>query len=140
MNKKLYGVMLGAVVLVGGSYAALKIKTPPPQNPSSSVEVATVSDMPDPETFKTFTYDATRGKTLKVHSKGCPDKYFAVLIFSSADDYRANPAAAKVNQAFPCQKQNTKIRLIMENYNLTSGDYYYFVADQGDAGSWYNPR
>lgn len=93
-----------------------------------------------PVNFKSFSYDAMVGKLITV-SGTCHDKYYAMLVFESRDDYRKNPGAAKSNRAFECKASGTfSVETNMKEFNLPSGNYYLFVADQGSTGSWYNPR
>lgn len=99
-------------------------------------------NFPAPEKFNDFIFDSKSLilKSLKI-SGICSDAYYAVLIFSINDDYRGNPTAAKFNRAFSCpndKKINQEIDL--SSLHLLSGKYYYFVADQGASGSWYDPR
>lgn len=129
------GLVLAVVVL--GGYAVI---TYAQRSGISSKEIAAVDNGIDPVSFKEFNYDATQGRKLKVHSIHCPDMYFAILVFASGDDYRTNPGLAKVNRAYLCNKNNSQVTLDLSLYNLASGRYYYFVADQGAVGSWYNPR
>lgn len=93
-----------------------------------------------PTNFKSFTYDAKVGKTISV-SGTCHDAYYALLIFEGKDDYRINPGAARSNRAFECGASRVfTIKMDLRDINLPSGSYYLFVADQGNKGSWYNPR
>lgn len=93
-----------------------------------------------PANFKSFSYDATVGKRITV-SGTCHDKYYAMLVFESKDDYRKDPGAAKSNRAFECKTSGLfSIETNMKEFNLPSGNYYLFIADQGSTGSWYNPR
>lgn len=96
-------------------------------------------DIPPPVNFKSFEYDATAGKVISV-SGTCSDKFYALVIFKSTVDYRARPDGAVSNRAFDCPSSRTfTLETDLRNYNLQSGGYYFFVADQG-SGSWYNPR
>lgn len=90
--------------------------------------------------FKSFTYDAKLGKVISL-SGNCSDKYYAVLVFDSAVDYRKNPGAAQSNRAFECPVTKLfNVEMNLRDINLQSGSYYVFIADQGSTGSWYNPR
>jgi hypothetical protein len=119
--------------------------TPPPQTPAQiEAAKAAVTSAPEtlkaPEVFKSFDYDATRGKAISITGI-CHDKYYTLLIFANAVDYRKDPAAARVNSAFDCPASgNFTISLDVNKFNLQTGSYYLFVADQGTTGSWYNPR
>lgn len=96
--------------------------------------------LPQATQFKSFAYDQTIGKTIAV-SGSCTDAYYTIVIFRAADDYKKNPAAAVFNQAFPCPANHSFSQSIdIKNSNVPSGQYYFFVADQGNAGTWYNPR
>lgn len=97
-----------------------------------------ISNFPPPENFSTFSYPEK--KSLEIKTK-CADAYYAILIFSQAEDYRQNPASAKFNKALPCQLgEKIEYQIDLTTLNLTQGKYYYFVADQGKVGNWYNPR
>lgn len=90
--------------------------------------------------FKSFNYDASVGKIVSVFGT-CRDSYYAILVFEEGRDYRKEPSASRYNSAFPCPsggKFSAEINL--KEANLPSGKYYMFVADQGNTGSWYNPR
>lgn len=52
-----------------------------------------------PINFKSFSYDASKGKIISI-SGNCSDKYYTLLIFDSSIDYRKNPGAARSNRAF----------------------------------------
>ena len=93
-----------------------------------------------PVNFKSFSYDANKGKIISL-SGNCSDKYYAVLIFDSSVDYRKDPSAARSNRAFECPATKLfNVEVNLRDINLTSGSYYVFIADQGSTGSWYNPR
>ncbi|MBI5078113.1 MAG: hypothetical protein HZB11_01940 [Candidatus Yonathbacteria bacterium] len=93
-----------------------------------------------PENFKSFTYDATVGKKIAIAGT-CKDTYYTLLIFKSGDDYRKDPARAYYNTAFPCPASGiVTLSVNLKDFNLPSGNYYLFLADQGEKGSWYNPR
>lgn len=93
-----------------------------------------------PVNFKSFAYDANTGKIISI-SGNCSDKYYTFLIFDSSVDYRKDPAAARANRAFECPASKLfTLDMDLRSINLTSGDYYLFIADQGKTGSWYNPR
>ena len=96
--------------------------------------------LPEAVQFKSFTYNQTVGKTITV-SGSCKDSYFTIVMFRSTDDYKKNPASAVFNQAFPCPTNHSFSQSIdVKNSNIPSGHYYFFVADQGNTGLWYNPR
>lgn len=127
----------------------------PPAAPVQKIEVANTApviygdkkvnldkpaDLPEAVSFKGFSYTAELGKQLSL-SGACQDKYYAIVIFDSKDDYRQNPAAAKFNRAYECPENKTfQTDINLQQFNLPSGNYYLFVADQGETGSWYNPR
>lgn len=93
-----------------------------------------------PINFKSFTYDASKGKVISI-SGNCSDKYYAVLVFDSAVDYRKSPGSARSNRAFECPTTKLfNVEMNLRDINLQSGSYYVFIADQGSTGSWYNPR
>ena len=99
---------------------------------------------PPPSQFRTFIYNSAGlngGSSITV-SAVCHDTYDTVLIFPASLDYRVNLASAVYNVASPCEMGktfNVVIDLAMLGH-APSGTYYYFIADQGASGSWYNPR
>lgn len=96
--------------------------------------------LPEAVKFQSFSYDPAQGKVIAV-SGGCTDTYYAVLVFDAKTDYRKDPAAARMNRALECPTNklfHTEFNL--SDFNLPVGSYYFFVADQGTQGSWYNPR
>ena len=132
-------------------YAPVTAKTPvetfvvnePSVTVGSQKENITTADIKifkKPENFKSFSYDETVGKKISI-SGNCKDNYYAMLIFASKDDYRTDPGKAQSNRAFPCPANKSfSIDMDLKDINLQSGSYYIFIADQGDSGSWYNPR
>lgn len=134
------------------SVATLKV-IPPPQETfvvadmdgvqgSAEENIATADSavFKEPENFKSFDYDAEKGKVISLAGT-CSDAYYAVLVFSSAVDYRKDPAASRYNSAFSCPAARLfKTEMNLKDLNLPTGRYYVFVADQGERGSWYNPR
>ena len=93
-----------------------------------------------PENFKSFQYSKEEGKTLLL-SGICRDAYYAVLVFDKNVDYRTNPAASRVNTAYECPaSKKFSFEVSLQDFNLPDGSYYVFIADQGNTGSWYNPR
>lgn len=93
-----------------------------------------------PENFKSFSYDASVGKVITLAGT-CKDEYYALLVFKSSDDYRKDPARSYYNTAHPCPSSGMlTLEVNLKDFNLTSGSYYLFIADQGATGSWYNPR
>lgn len=104
------------------------------------ITVATPEKLPESTEFKSFSYDQTVGKMIGV-SGSCSDAYYAIVIFRAKDDYRKNPAASVFNQAFECPTDHKFSNGIeLKNFNLPSGEYYFLVANQGNKGTWYNPR
>lgn len=111
----------------------------PTPSPSGEKVDLTTGTAPAPIAFKSFEYDAAKGKIINI-SGTCTDTYYALLVFAAKDDYRKDPAVAKTNKAFPCPEAKTfKQVLDLKDFNLATGEYYLFLADQGD-GAWYNPR
>lgn len=96
--------------------------------------------LPISTSFQAFSYDQEKGESISI-TGSCSDAYYAVVVFQNFIDYKQNPSAFVINQAFPCpeDKKFTK-GFELKDFNLVSGEYYFFVADQGKAGSWYNPR
>ena len=94
----------------------------------------------DSSMFSSFVYNANTGKQI-VLSGTCHDTYYAFLIFDSKIDYRKYPGKALSNKAFSCPGSGSfAITINLKDFNLQSGTYYIFIADQGNSGSWYNPR
>lgn len=109
-------------------------------SPTENIATADPKIFKAPENFKTFSYDKNVGKRMTITGT-CGDSYYALLIFKSTDDYRKDPARAYYNTAYECPK--TKIIALdinLQDFNLPTGEYYMFIADQGEKGSWYNPR
>ncbi len=115
--------------------------TSPEEYKGEKITVVTEPEkLPESTKFKSFAYDQTIGKTISV-SGSCTDAYYTIVMFRAADDYKKNPAAAVFNQAFACPASRAfSQRIDVKKSNLPSGQYYFFVADQGNAGTWYNPR
>ncbi|MBI5912995.1 hypothetical protein HY839_00975 [Candidatus Azambacteria bacterium] len=96
--------------------------------------------LPEAVKFQSFSYDPAQGKVIAI-SGGCTDAYYAVLVFDAKTDYRKDPAAARVNRASECPADKLfRTQFDFRDFNLPAGSYYFFVADQGNKGSWYNPR
>lgn len=83
------------------------------------------------------------GSSSFVVTSTCSDAYVAVLAFPATVDYRADISRAVYNSAFPCTASGTVVTATITPSDLgatPSGTYYYFTADQGTSGMWYNPR
>lgn len=107
---------------------------------NEKISATETQKLPTATKFKTFSYDPKFGKVIEIAGT-CSDFYYAIIVFKSTDDYKANPAMAKVNNAFECPaSQMFKASLNLSDFNLPAGEYYFFVADQGKTGTWYNPR
>lgn len=91
---------------------------------------------PDPGQFKNFGY---KNESLEFSGE-CSDKYYTILIYEKDVDYRVNPNSAKLNQAFECPSNKKFKFIINEDTRLAEEKYYIIFADQGEEGSWYNPR
>lgn len=99
------------------------------------------SNLSSLEKFRFFEYPLNQKNNRLIIETTCADDFYAVLIFSQGDDYRHRSSAAKYNKAFPCQiNEEIKHEINLAELNLPPGKYYYFVADQGKEGGWYNPR
>ena len=95
--------------------------------------------MPSPSSFKFFDY--TGENTNLTVKNYCTNEFMTILIYPAEEDYRYNPAASRFNRAYACtQKGNVTEVIDLKKLNLPSGKYYYFVADQGKTGAWFNPR
>jgi len=102
------------------------------------------ANFPAPSNFRTFTYDATglNGNASFTISATCHDTYATILIFPAAIDYRSNVIRAVYNKAFPCDSEKT-VSAVIAPSDLSRGPYgtyYFFTADQGLSGTWYNPQ
>lgn len=130
--------------------------TPPSSDaqPKPSVSVQSVqsgsaldpafANFPPPSRFRTFTYNGTNinGNALFAIGATCHDTYVAVLIFPATVDYRDDVNGAVYNIASPCSagKIFTAVIQPSDMGGASSGTYYFFTADQGAAGTWYNPK
>jgi hypothetical protein len=109
-------------------------------DPGDKASISEPEKLPESKVFNVFSYNASAGKIINV-SGTCSDAYFAIVVFFAADDYKKDPAKSVINKATECPaSKNFTASLSMQDYNLPSGNYYFFVADQGKTGSWYNPR
>ncbi len=91
---------------------------------------------PEPSKFRSFEYNSD---DLEFSGK-CSDLYYTVILYDQNIDYRKNPASAKFNQAFECPANKKFEFTIGQNIGLPKGKYYIIFADQGEKGSWYNPK
>jgi len=110
---------------------------PPRGGSTSGNDKYDLKKFPAPETFRTFNRTE---KELSI-SGNCSDKYYTIIIYKKGIDYRDKPSAAVFNTAFDCPSGglfNRKISL--SDINLGGSDYYVIVANQGNEGTWYNPR
>lgn len=104
-----------------------------------------LANYPPPSGFRTFTLGAAsiNGTSSFEVSAVCADAFVAVLVFPVSADYRVSPNHAVYNRAFPCAATGTVMTTVItpsDLGNAPSGTYYYFTADQGVTGVWYNPR
>lgn len=63
----------------------------------------------------------------------CRDKFYVVLLYRNREDYAKNPSLAVYNSAFEC---TGTINHRLETENLTGGDYWLLIGEQGDTGTW----
>jgi len=95
--------------------------------------------LPPPDKFKIVIYAAD--KKSFIISGQCSDVYYTVLLYKKSVDYRKYQAPPVFNKAYECPTDKKfKIDVSQEKTNLSTGEYYVIIADQGAAGSWYNPR
>lgn len=73
------------------------------------------------------------GSKSLVVSGSCKDKFYVVLLYRNREDYSKNPSSAVYNSAFEC---DGAINHRLETENLTGGDYWLLIGEQGDAGTW----
>jgi hypothetical protein len=101
---------------------------------------------PPPDKFRSVVYPSksllTGQQSNQISVSGvCSDAYYALLVYSKAIDYRLNVGGSVYNSAFACQKGKQYSALLdLSTLDLTVGQYYYFAADLGSKGVWYNPR
>lgn len=104
------------------------------------VEAENIEKLPESKVFQTFLYDSEKGKVIDI-TGACTDVYYTIVVFDAQDDYKKNPTAAKINSAHECPESGRiKESVDLSTFGIQSGEYYIFVADQGNRGSWYNPR
>lgn len=104
------------------------------------VSIAEPEKLPESKQFASFAYDKNIGKQISI-SGACFDFYYAFIVFKSADDYKSRPDATVVNRAVECpENKKFSFNVDLKDFNLSSGEYYFFIADQGKSGGWYNPR
>jgi len=104
------------------------------------VSIAEPEKLPESKQFASFAYDQSAGKQISI-SGACLDFYYAFLVFKSSDDYKSRPDASVINRALDCPQGNKfNFTVDLKDFNLPSDDYYFFIADQGKIGGWYNPR
>lgn len=99
---------------------------------------------PSPSQFRTFIYNGTslNGQPSLAISATCHDAYIAILIFPSAVDYRSDVSRAVYNVASPCTPGQQFMASITpaDLGGAAAGTYYFFSADQGTSGAWYDPK
>lgn len=104
------------------------------------VSIAETEKLPESKQFSVFSYDSQKGKQVSI-SGACYDAYYAFLVFRSFDDYKSRPDSSVINRALDCPQGNKfNFTVDLKDFNLPSGEYYFFIADQGKSGGWYNPR
>lgn len=125
----------------GGKVSEVQVKNEPAKEDFVIVEkTQTENKSAPPASFQSFDYESIQGKIISI-SGTCSDKYYALLVFKENDDYRKDPAKAFFNKAYPCPPAASFSATVdLRDFNLPSGRYYLFVADEGERGSWYNPR
>lgn len=93
---------------------------------------------PEPSTFEVFLLPDRRDLVRQIT---CADALYTVLVFPAGVDYRYAPRTAVYNSANTCERTGrVEVRLNLATLTVPAGDYYMIVADQGAAGTWYNPR
>ena len=106
----------------------------------SSVKIALSRGSFYGKKLRSFEYSGGGGQAVTV-SGFCSDAYYVVLIFDAKNDFSKNPNTAKYNRASKCPSAKSFSETIdLGSLNLPAGTYYFFAADQGVSGSWYNPR
>lgn len=76
------------------------------------------------------TKDSSRNLVI---SGSCKDKFYVVLLYRNRDDYTKNPSSAVYNSAFEC---DGTINYRLETENITGGDYWLLIGEQGNTGTW----
>ena len=66
-------------------------------------------------------------------SGSCKDKFYVILLYRNREDYAKNPSSAVYNSAFEC---DGTINHRLETENLTGGDYWLLIGEQGNKGTW----
>ncbi|MEK7212806.1 MAG: hypothetical protein AAB686_03975, partial [Patescibacteria group bacterium] len=113
---------------------------PATQYGDEKVNLTKPEKLPAAVEFKTFSYDPKIGKVVAV-SGTCSDVYYTFVVFDAKDDYRKDPTRAKINRAYECPSSKAfRLEMNLKDLNLAAGTYYFFIADQGARGTWYNPR
>ena len=120
------------------------VTAPVQSAPAGETLIPEFANDPAPSQFHTFTYSATglNGSSSLVVRATCHDAYVALLIFSAGVDYRVDPSRAVFNVASPCAS-GTAFATVLHPSDLGGapfGTYYFFTADQGTTGTWYNPK
>jgi len=91
------------------------------------------------KSFRYFEYSPKDKYAISVSGE-CAAAYYSLLIFNARDNYNENPGAARYNVAMPCPSGRKFERIVdLSSLHLTSGTYYFFTADQGNDGPWFNP-
>lgn len=103
-----------------------------------------LANFPPPSQFQTFMLNANgiNGNSGLTVTATCHDVEVVLLAFSEKFDYRSDISKAVYNRAFSCTPDKTFHGTIQaaDVKAFASGMYYVIVADQGDSGTWYNPR
>ncbi|MFA6135854.1 MAG: hypothetical protein WC705_00595 [Candidatus Paceibacterota bacterium] len=102
-----------------------------------------LKNYPSPDSFRKFFVNNQKEVDLDIIiNDKCEGNYYAFIVFSSADDYRADPSRAVINKSEKCFEEKTfsfSLNSKIKNL-LLPGNYYFIIADQNETGIWYNPR
>jgi hypothetical protein len=152
-SKRLYRVIaLGVVLILAGGYLFFFGKEKKSEETAEVKKVVSsrtildpvLRNMPSPDTYRRIAYADGKisGATGVVLEDGCHATYATLLVYPASVDYREDVSRAVVNRALPCESGKAfQYGFSAESLkNFGDGEYYYFFADQGEEGTWYNPR
>lgn len=113
-------------------------------SPGDSFSDPIFSHYPSPSIFQKFSYNSNKinnADSLPI-TASCNDFYVTILIFPINLDYRRDVSKAAFNKAFGCERGKSFLYQLSGSSlgGFKNGDFYLIIADQGESGTWYNPR
>ena len=75
------------------------------------------------------------GTSLKI-SGSCAQKYFVIMVFRNASDYKEKPSSALVNGAGECHNGSFSYDLSALSPDTADGTYYVLTGEEGETGPW----